>query len=399
MEASTPDSPDLEERLARDLAPGLEVLRSLGRDRRARVFLAREQPLGRLVEIKVLGPEHTEDDTARARFEREARAVASLAHPNVIQLHRYGTLSNDLPYLVIQHVKGRTLEEVLKARGRMDAAGARKLLAEVASALEAAHREGIVHRDVRPGTIFLEEESGRALLGDFGVAGILESARNDAPRLTRTGQVLGTPGYMSPELLRGDPLTAQADIYSLGVLGYQVLSGKGPYRGESKRELLSAHLKDEPEPLSRRGVFVNEELTDLLKRCLAKTPGHRPTAGDVVRALSGGSEGASGRRASDGDEGVFHSLGRRKLLQWVGGAAAVGWGLLQAVDQLDQQELIPPVLYPLTLAFVVTGVLATGVVAWFHGEKGEQRAPVLEVWILAFLAVAWIAVSVVVLIR
>lgn len=394
MESSSAGTGTVEEQLSRELAPGLEVIRPLGVDRRARVFLAREQPLGRLVEIKVLGPEHTEDDTARARFEREARTVAALSHPNVVQLYRYGTLSSDLPYLVIQHVNGRTLDETLKARGRMNASATRKLLADIASALEAAHRHGIVHRDVRPGTILVEEDGGRALLGDFGVAGILEGARDSSPRLTRTGQVLGTPGYMSPELLRGEALTAQADIYSLGVLGYEILSGKGPYRGESKRELLGAHLKEEPESLAQRGVLVDDGLADLLRRCLAKEPGHRPSASDVVRALNRDESSAAGAPG----RGLFRSLGKRKFFQWLAGAAAVGWGLLQVVDQLVQQGLFPPILYRLALTFAVCGFMATGVVAWFHGERGEQRAPTLEIWLLAVLGILWLAVSTVVVI-
>lgn len=392
MEASASDSPTLEERLGRDLAPELELVRPLGKDRRAQVFLAREQTLGRLVEIKVLGPEHTEDDTARARFEREARAVAALAHPNVVQLHRYGTLSNELPYLVIQHVQGRTLEEALKARGSFDADSARALLGEIASALEAAHRHGIVHRDVRPGTILLDEDTGRALLGDFGVAGILESARDDSPRLTRTGQVLGTPGYMSPELLRGDPLTAQADIYSLGVLGYEILTGKGPYRGESKRELLGAHLKEDPEPLAQRGVR-DDGLADLLRRCLAKEPSHRPTATDVLKTLSG-EAGSGGADSHSEDVSLFRSLRRRKFFSWVGVAMALGWGLLEAVGQFEERGMVEPVFYPLTLTAAVAGILATGVVAWFHGEKGDQVAPPLEIWILSLLGLAWLGVSI-----
>lgn len=394
MEPASDDGKDLEQRIAEELAPGLELIRPLGTDRRARVFLAREQPLGRLVEVKVLGPEHTEDDTARARFEREARSVASLSHPNVVQLYRYGTLSNDLPYLVIQHVKGRTLEETLKARGRMTAPNARKLLSQIASALEVAHKHGIAHRDVRPGTILVEDDTGRAFLGDFGVAGLLEGARESNPRLTRTGQVLGTPGYMSPELLRGEALTAHADIYSLGVLGYEILSGKGPYRGESKRELLGAHLTEEPESLSARGVLVDDGLADLLRRCLAKEPGHRPSASDVVRALS--HEEGAGSHAAGG--GVFKSLGKRKFFQWVAAAAAVGWGLLQVVDQLVQQGLFPPLIYRLALVFSVSGFFATGVVAWFHGEKGEQRIPALEIWILAILTLGWLAMSAVIIV-
>ena len=384
-EASTP----LSQRLGEELSSQLEIIRPLGEGRRSRVFLAREAELGRLVVVKVLSPEEASDDTARARFEREARSVAALTHPNVVQLYRYGVLSDGTPYLVMQHVEGRTLEERLAARGPVSTSQARNILRDVASALAAAHRRGIVHRDVRPGTVLLEEESGRALLNDFGVAGILDTAPQAGPRITRTGQILGTPEHQSPEQIRGEPLTTESDVYALGILGYEILTGDGPYEAKSKRELLAAHLQKEPRPLPPLSGGSDPILTDLLKRCLAKEPGRRPRASDVIESLEDDAR-SGGTSAPDG---LFGNLRQKKMLQWLGGAGAGGWLLLQVVDQLDQQELIPALVYPLALAFVLSGIVATGILAWYHGERGEQSVTRTELWLLSAVGLIWITVS------
>lgn len=399
MDPGSPHPDPLEERLRSELGPELEIVRSLGEGGRTRSFLARESGLDRTVVVKALGTEHASDETARVRFEREARSVAALGHPNVVQLYRYGLLSDRTPYLVMQHIKGRSLEETLKALGERPPAEARRILSDVASALGAAHRSGIVHRDVRPGTILLEEETDRALLNDFGVAGILDPSSNRGPRITQTGQILGTPEHMSPEQIRGEPLTAESDVYALGIVAYEILTGKGPYEASSRRAILTAHLQKEPRPLPSRVAGQDPALEDLLRRCLSKEPSHRPRAAEVVRALSEES-GGSGVGRTEAEEGsLFQRLRQRKLLQWLGGAAATGWLLLQVVDQLDQQELIPPLAYPLSLTFVLAGITATGVLAWFHGEKGAQRAPPLERLLLGIVLVAWVGVSAFLLVR
>lgn len=381
----------LEARLREALAPALEVKRRLGGGSRVQVYQAREVDLGRYVAVKVLLPE-ARTDVAGQRFEREAKAVAVLSHPNVVNVHRYGRLPDDTPYMVMQHVKGRSLAERLKAEGPLSVQETRRILADVASALAAAHRQGIVHRNVRPSKILYEEETGRVLLTDFGIAAILATEEEDAPRLTRPGQLLGEPRYMSPESLEGGELTARADVYSLGIVGYELLTGHGPYGDRPSAQLVAAHLQEEPRRLRSLRPDAPGDLADLLERCLAKEPSHRPDAAYVHRALT------ESKAASGPDRGAYGSsllqavLGRR-VPQWVGAAVAAAVGLVGIVSELAGNGILPLVTVHLALVFAAFGLLAVGVVSWFHGEKGRQRAPLVERVILGALAAGWLVAS------
>lgn len=375
-------------RAAPPSVPGLEVVRLLGRGQMADVHLAREPELGRLVALKVLRPDASSaDPAARARFEREARALAALSHPNVVQVHRYGHTDDGRPYLVMQYVKGRSVADRLEAGGPLPAAEARQVLTAVAEALEAAHRHGIVHRDVRPANVLLEEETGRVLLTDFGIAREIASGEGDPRRLTATGQVIGDPRFRSPEELRGEELTEQVDVYGLAVLGYELLTGRGPYGDASGPALAVAHLEGEPADLAvEHGV--EPPLARLLLRCLAKNPASRPTTRDVVRALRGEDSAAS--------EGPWQALtrrlfGRRRIPYFVALVGGAGIGLVDLVEMLQDNGWLPDGAFSVTLVSVLFAVPAAIVIAWFHGERGRQRVPALEIWILAALAVGWAA--------
>jgi serine/threonine protein kinase len=273
------------ERLDNALAPEFKVLRPIGEGAMAQVFLAREAALQRLVAIKVLRPELALDTIARKRFEREARSAAKLSHPAVVAVYRVGVLEDETPYLVMQYVEGRNLGDTVRAEGPLDEGDARQILAQLASALAAAHANGIIHRDVKPANVVWTRADGRAVLMDFGIAGIIESG-NESTRLTTAGRILGDPGYMSPEQLLGEPLTEAADVYSLGILGYEILTGSGPYRTTNRAEQAAAHLRQEPQKLSTLRPGVSAALADLLERCLSKRPEHRPRAAEVARRLN-----------------------------------------------------------------------------------------------------------------
>ena len=381
-------------RVAAPTVPDLDVVRLLGRGQMADVHLAREPELGRLVALKVLRADASNaDPAARERFEREARAVAGLSHPNIVQVHRYGHTGDGRPYLVMQYVKGRSVADRLEAGGPLPAAQARAVLTAVAEALEAAHHHGIVHRDVRPANVLLEEETGRVFLTDFGIARQLATGEGDPRRLTATGQVVGDPRFRSPEELRGEALTEQADVYGLGVLGYELLTGRGPYGEATGPALAVAHLEGEPVDLAvERGV--EPPLARLLVRCLAKSPAGRPTTRDVVRALRG--------EASSAAEGPWQALtrrvfGQRRIPYFVALAVGLGGGLLQTVDMLEAQGWLPPAAFSLALVSVVFAVPAAAVLAWFHGERGRQRVPALEIWLLVALVAGWVAAVVAVL--
>jgi serine/threonine-protein kinase len=378
------------------LGDDFEIVRELGRGAVATVYLARDRMLGVLVAIKVLNPSRATDETTRRRFEREARAAASLSeHPNVVAVHRFGRLSDETPYLVMQYVRGRTMEERIKAEGRLSAAEARKVLLEVASALQVAHARGFVHRDVRPGNVLWDEDHKRALLTDFGIAAILASGGEEVTRLTRTGQLLGDPRYLSPEQLEDKDVTEHADIYQLGALGYELLTGEGPYDARSNADWIVAHLSKEPRDLKKMRPDVDPDLADLLRRCLNRTPLHRPSAADVVRLLGG--KGAGGAAAGGVDPASpaddMAQLIKRRVPQIVGIAVAASVAIIGLASDLTGDGRLPEYAVDLSLALSGAMVVGSAVVAWFHGERGKQRAPVIEYVLLGLVAVAWLVVS------
>jgi serine/threonine-protein kinase len=293
----------LEERLRHELAPTLELVRLLGRGSAAVVYLAREPALRRLVAVKVLAPWLAHDRKARLRFEREAQAAARISHPNVVTVHWVGALSDDLPYIVMQYVKGRSMQERMRAEGPLEIEEVRRILADLASGLAAAHRQRIVHRDVKPANILFEEETGHIFLTDFGIAGVLASGSEEATLLTTAGHVLGDPKYVSPEQLEGRHVTELGDVYSLGLVGFELASGESPYQADGHAEMIAAHLTGEARSLSSLRPGVEAELERLLARCLERTPEHRPSTADIVRhlrrvrELAGRGERASGAAA------------------------------------------------------------------------------------------------------
>ncbi len=387
--------------LKQELAPELELVRRLGRGSRANVYLARERELKRLVAVKVLSPRLARDERARQRFEREAQAVAALSHPNIVAVHRVGRLSNDLPYIVMQYVKGRSMAERLQAEGPLPLGDARNAITEVASALAAAHQKGIVHRDVRPDNVLYEEESGRTLLTDFGIAAILTSgASGQAARLTKTGELVGDPAYMSPEQLSGQELTERSDVYALGLLGYELLTGRGPYDAASRRELVTAHVEAVPRRLTELRADADADLEALLCRCLAKEPEHRPNAADVARRLQSPGDVTPMPPASAAVAGgLFSSITERRLPQFIVAYGAVAWVSLQLSWLLVESEVLPRVIFQLALVAAVTGFPAVLTGAWFHGKKGRQRFEPVEYWVFGILALVWLAVSAFILVQ
>jgi eukaryotic-like serine/threonine-protein kinase len=207
--------------LQRALAGEYSLEREIGRGGMGIVYLAREVQLDRLVAIKVLPAELAARDDVRERFTREARTAAGLSHPNIVPIHRVGE-AEGLPYFVMTYVRGETLGERLRARGPLTPASLSRVLHDVALALGYAHGRGVIHRDVKPDNILLEEESGRALVSDFGIAHT-KRAGNAAQ-----GDIVGTLQFMSPEQVRGEPLDGRSDIYALGVVAFLAATGYLP---------------------------------------------------------------------------------------------------------------------------------------------------------------------------
>lgn len=259
-----------------------ELLRVLGSGGMGVVLLARERALERMVAIKVLRPDTAADVESRERFRREARTAARLTHPHIVPLHTFGDVGGEL-YFVMGYVDGETLATRLAREGRLSTDETSRILAEIAEALDYAHRAGTVHRDLKPENILLEAKSARALLTDFGIARDIGAAA----ALTSTGVIVGTPHYMSPEQASGDrTIDGRSDIYALGVIGYRMVSGSLPFGGTSAREVIARQIAAAPSPLP---TTVHEEapaLAAAIGRALAKAPEDRwRTAGELATTL------------------------------------------------------------------------------------------------------------------
>jgi serine/threonine-protein kinase len=311
---STPMT-DLRDQLQRSLGNSYTLDRELGGGGMSRVFVATETALGRPVVVKVLPPEMAAG-VSTERFKREIAVAARLQHPHIVPLLSAGEMDG-VPYFTMPLVEGESLRVQLARHGEMPIADAVRVLREIATALAYAHSHGVVHRDIKPDNVLLS--GGTAMVTDFGVAKALSASSNaEHGGVTSLGVALGTPAYMAPEQATADPSTDdRADIYSFGVLAYELLTGQPPFTGRNPSQLLAAQVQEVPEPIARRRSNVPPLLAALVMRCLEKRPADRPqSAADVVHALddittpSGGMQPTNPKlRAVPGTVGV--SLWRR----------------------------------------------------------------------------------------
>lgn len=286
---------DLRERLQHALGADYAVERQLGAGGFAVVFLVTDTRLKRKLAVKVLSPDVIASHSALERFRREAQTIAQLSHPNIVPLHFVGE-QDDLVYLVMEAVEGGSLAERLGREGRIPVADAIPIMRDVAAALGHAHKRGVVHRDIKPHNVLLDQETGRALVTDFGIA-----RTASAESLTATGIVMGTPSYLSPEQVTGEASDQRSDIYAFGVMAYEMLAGQPPFAGAQPFAVLTKRLAGPPPPLRKLRPDVPPSVEDLIDACLAVEPADRPQdAGEVARLLSGElptlSAGRVGRR-------------------------------------------------------------------------------------------------------
>jgi serine/threonine protein kinase len=255
--------------------------KELGSGGMSRVFLGRDEVLDRPVAVKLLNPVHGGTDIGD-RFEREGRTAARLAHPNIVQVYDAGEAEfngRETSYIVMEYVPGGDLKGLIDEKGRLPGPELARLGEEICAGLAHAHERGVIHRDIKPHNILLDE-NGHVKVTDFGIARAL-----DTTQATRTGSFLGTALYSSPEQLQGQKVTPKSDLYSLGATLYQGAAGEPPFTGQSPIEIASQHVSKTPTPPHERGAEVSGNLEALILSCLAKDPGDRPTAEDARSGL------------------------------------------------------------------------------------------------------------------
>jgi serine/threonine protein kinase/tetratricopeptide (TPR) repeat protein len=259
-----------------------EITEEIGRGGMATVYRAYQPSMDRHVAIKVIRGSLLGEAVGRDRFQREARVVARLEHPHLLPVYDFDG-EHDPPFIVMRFLEGGTLKQVMEA-GPLPAEEIIYTLRQAALALDYAHRQGVVHRDLKPSNIMIDRE-GNVFVADFGIARV-----SDAPReLTGTGIVVGTPGYMAPEQARGKAeVDGRADVYSLGVIVFEMLAGRGPFERESPLDELMAHIQEPAPDVRQLNPALPEQISPVLQRALAKEPAQRyPTAGELVRELAG----------------------------------------------------------------------------------------------------------------
>ena len=279
--------------LGRDIAGQFRVVEKIGSGGMGAVYKAEQPEMRRFVAIKILHTRYLSRQDLVTRFKREARAMSHLSHPNTARVFLYGQLDDGACYFVMEYLEGKNLAQAVRADGPMDPTRAIHIMVQACGALDEAHRGGIIHRDLKPENIFLTSQGGildfpKVL--DFGLAKVSErQMRPGSLILTQEGMVFGTPEFMSPEQARGETLDGRSDIYSLGVILYELLTGKLPFDAGQPMEYIQKHIKVPPIPLSERAPdkAFPPGLEEVLMRALAKRPEERfASAAEMAEALS-----------------------------------------------------------------------------------------------------------------
>ncbi|HET9646722.1 MAG TPA: protein kinase [Microlunatus sp.] len=339
----------------------------LGRGGMADVFRGHDVLLQRPVAIKRMRAGSAANPVLRERFRREATWLAQLEHPSIVAVYDTGELIEPsdaaaVPYMIMELVDGQSLLTLLRQHRRVSPQRALSMTAAVADALACSHSAGIIHRDIKPGNILLTA-AGEVKITDFGIARVLAAdPAMGAPTATQTGTVLGTPHYMSPEQVRGEPVDARSDVYAVGCLLFQLLAGRPPFLGDSPLSIAYQHVAERPDPPSRYAPEVPAEIDAIVATALAKDPAQRhQTAADLraeLHAVLDGRAGASSPGAGSHIRPVAPTLARR-----------------------SRRSVRSPGFTPLLLTIMVLGTLLAGAAGLLHGTDApadEHRAALVS---------------------
>src|SRR4051794_5731944 len=351
---------------------GHRIEAEAGRGGMGVVYVATHLALNRRVALKLITPDLAADEGFRERFKQESMTAASIDHPNVIPIYHAGEEDGKL-YITMRYVEGTDLREMITQRGKLPFPEAARILSEVASALDAAHARGLVHRDVKPANVLIDS-SGRAYLTDFG----LTKHAGSAGGLTKTGMFVGTLDYIAPEQLQGGEVDARVDVYALGCVLYQTLTGVVPFPRDTEPAKIWAHMQEPPPSLVAGGADVPPQFEEVVRRAMAKKPDDRyPSAGDLGRAALAAAEA---RGVATGERSV--ATGEAAPTQAVPQApppvpatyvdAPPPGGAAPAPPPQQRRNLLPFAIAG-TVLIVIGAVLA--VVASSGGGGGKKPAP------------------------
>ena len=378
----------LQPRLQQALGQEFTVGPLLGEGGFAAVFRARDNVLNRDVAVKVLDVELAPERVVAERFLREAQTVARLEHPHIVPIYKVGR-KEEIFYIIMRCIDGPSLRQLLETQKKLSVGDAARIARQVADALAYAHTHEIVHRDIKPDNILLDR-SGHVLVTDFGIAKAAQAAHAKKPestQLTSEGMIVGTPEYMSPEQASGDPLDGRSDIYSLGVVLYQMLAGAPPFEGTSSASILAEQLTQAPVPIRRHRPDVPEEMAVVLERMMEKTRNKRyQMASEVSRALVGALPTAASDRVRVPLRRRLRLMFYRSLvglsvagcllfIAFAGGAAAVAY---YAFSKPPRIEARPPLPVSLATMLRARRALLPGDVAMFaYQPAGPEDSTLL----------------------
>ena len=352
----------------RVLGDRYEIHQRLARGGMAQVYLARDRSLDRPVAVKELVPEFATDPSFVERFRREAQAAANLAHPNIVGVYDWGTQDGTY-YIVMEYIDGPSLSQVIRRDGPLHPRRAAEIAGEVASALGFAHSRGVVHRDVKPGNVLLTS-NGQSKVTDFGIARALSSPEDD---LTQAGSVMGTATYFSPEQAQGLPVDPRSDLYSLGVVLYEMVTGRPPFTGETPLAIAYKHVQDQPAPPSTSVPEIPAGLEAIIMKLLQKKPDDRYASAedlrsDLNRFLAG--QDTSAQRAA-GAALAGAALGAAAATTVQPAVDATGAVPVAAQDAIDEEPEHKSRTGVFLAVLVVLLLILAGLLFWFARSLNE----------------------------